>query len=99
EHLRPEPGQGVVERWRRLAEADRVHRVPEAVAENATGGHDLVVVGALQADRGEAQARGEDGEAGDDPEGARARPAPNPRLTPNTRQGLAGPALPPPPSR
>ena len=53
--LGPEPGQRVVERRRRLAEADRVHRVAEAAAEDAAGGDDLVVVVGLDAEGGEAQ--------------------------------------------
>ena len=72
--LRPDPGERVVERRRRLAEPDRVHRVAEAAAEDAAGGDDLVVVVALDAERDEAQQRRQRGQPGDDPEGARARP-------------------------
>ncbi len=73
-HLGPEPGQRVIERRRRLAVADRVHRVAEAAGQDADGGDDLVVVVALDAERGEAQQRRDRRQPGDDPEGPRARP-------------------------
>jgi hypothetical protein len=70
--LRPQPGQRVVEGRRRLAEADRFHRVPEVRAQHSAGGDDLVVVVGLRAERREAQCRGQAGQPGDDPEGPRA---------------------------
>jgi hypothetical protein len=74
--LGPAPGQRVVERRRRLAVADAFHRFAEATAEDAADGDDLIVVERLGAERREAQDGGEDGEPGDDPEGARARSHP-----------------------
>ena len=69
--LRPEPGEGVVERRRRLAEADRFHRVREVAAQDAAGGDHLVVVVGLRPQGGEAQRRGAERQPGDDPEAAR----------------------------
>ncbi|HET9196861.1 MAG TPA: hypothetical protein VFN92_01225, partial [Solirubrobacterales bacterium] len=71
-HLRPQPGERVVERRRRLGEADGVHRVAEADPQDPAGGDDLVVVVGLVAERREAKCGAQRGQPRDDPKGARA---------------------------
>jgi hypothetical protein len=71
-HLRPEPGEHVVEGRRRLGEADRIHRVSEAHPQHPAGGDDLVVVVGLGAEGGEAQYRPQRGNADEQPEEAGA---------------------------
>ncbi len=73
EEARPGPREDVVERRAPLAGGNVLQRVKQVGNDHPTGGNGLVVVEALQAERGEASDRGHDHDSGEESQLARAR--------------------------